>query len=202
VIDYAVAWLGLELEKRQEELNANLRILKEEKQRIEGGLHNLVEVIAVGKGSPAVMAAINERENRIRAITNQLLEPGPGSLQEKLDELRAVARKHLAEILRLLAKPENVHEARAAIAEMFGTFTLSPLTNSGGWSYSAKGSVDFFGQTTLDRFSRPAIRDSRSSRTFAPPRREKHRRRIRAVVPNGVQVTDLAACRLSIVMDT
>ena len=149
VVDYAVARLGLELEKRQEQLTTELRNLKEEKQRIEMELRNLVEAIAAGNGSPAIMAAITERENRMRAITNQLLEPGPGSLQEKLDELRAIAKKHLAEIRHLLAKPENIHEARAALAEMFGTFKLSPISDSGEWSYTAKGSADFFSQTTV-----------------------------------------------------
>ena len=47
------------------------------------------------------------------------------------------------------AKPENIHEARAALAEMFGTFKLSPISDSGEWSYTAKGSVDFFSQTTV-----------------------------------------------------
>jgi len=149
LIDYAVVRLGLELEKRQEQLNAELRSLKEEKQRIEGELRNLVEAIAVGNGSPAIMVAITERENRIRAITNQLLEQGPGSLQEKLEELRAIAMKHLTETRRLLAKPENIHEARAALAEMFGTFTLSPISDSGEWSYTAKGAIDFFGETAV-----------------------------------------------------
>jgi site-specific DNA recombinase len=149
VIDYAVARLRDELQKRHEELNAGLRNLKEEKQRIEGELRNLVESIAVGNGSPAIMAAITERENRIRAITNLLVEPGPGSLQEKLEELRTLAVRHLTEMRCLLAKPENVHEARAVLAERVGTFTLSPVSDSGEWSYTARGSVDFFGQTTL-----------------------------------------------------
>jgi hypothetical protein len=34
------------------------------------------------------MAAIAEREARSREITNQVIEPGPGSLEEKLGELR------------------------------------------------------------------------------------------------------------------
>ena len=88
VIDYAVARLRDELEKRHEELNRELRNLKEEKQRIKAKSKNLVEAIAVGKDSPVVMAAITERENRIRGITNRLIEPGTGFLQEKLGELR------------------------------------------------------------------------------------------------------------------
>jgi hypothetical protein len=39
----------------------------------------------------AVMAAINEREERLREITNQVIEPGLESLQEKLEELRTFA---------------------------------------------------------------------------------------------------------------
>jgi hypothetical protein len=37
------------------------------------------------------MAAITEREARIRGITNQAIEPGPESLEEKLDELQTFA---------------------------------------------------------------------------------------------------------------
>jgi hypothetical protein len=39
------------------------------------------------------MAAITEREAGIRGITNQAIEPGPESLEEKLDELRTFARR-------------------------------------------------------------------------------------------------------------
>ena len=149
VIDYAVARLRDELEKRHEELNSGLRSLKEEKQRIEAELKNLVEAIAVGNGSPAVMAAITEREDGIRAITNRLIEHGSGSLQEKLHELRCFAVKRLTEMQSLLAKPKNVHEARALLAERVGKFTLLTASDSGEWSYTANGSVDFFDGTTL-----------------------------------------------------
>ena len=78
-----------------------------------------------------------------------LVKPGPGSLQEKLDELRNLALARLTEMRRLLAKPKNVHEARALLAERVGKFTLAPVSDSGDWSYTAKGSVDFFGGSTL-----------------------------------------------------
>jgi hypothetical protein len=54
-------------------------------------LKHLVDTIAVGNSSATVMAAINEREARLREITNQVIEPGPESLQEKLEELRTFA---------------------------------------------------------------------------------------------------------------
>jgi hypothetical protein len=50
-------------------------------------LKRLVEMIANGSGSSSVMAAITDREARVREITNQAVEPGPDTLKEKLDEL-------------------------------------------------------------------------------------------------------------------
>jgi hypothetical protein len=44
---------------------------------------------------------------------------------------------------------EAVLKARALLAEQFGKFTLTPVSDSGRWSYSAKGSVDLFGEATL-----------------------------------------------------
>jgi hypothetical protein len=55
-----------------------------------------VDTIAVGNSSATAMAAINEREARLREITNLVIEPGPESLQEKLEELRTFAVDALA----------------------------------------------------------------------------------------------------------
>jgi hypothetical protein len=49
------------------------------------------------------MAAIIERETRIRAIADKLIEPGPGSLQKKLDGLRTLAVSRLTRLRELLA---------------------------------------------------------------------------------------------------
>jgi len=68
-------------------------------------LERLVDTIAVGNSSATVMAAINEREARLREITNQVIEPGPESLQEKLEELRTFAVLRLARSRELLTNP-------------------------------------------------------------------------------------------------
>ena len=108
-----------------------------------------VPSLIVGLWADRNVASINQREDRIPAITNLLVEPGPGSLQQRLDELRKLALEHLNQMRRLLAKPENVNEARAVNAERLGTFTLYPGEEAGEWAYTAKGSVDFFGETNL-----------------------------------------------------
>ena len=83
---------------------------------------------------------------KIRQITDRLVEPGPGSLKEKLDELRTFAVSRLADLRRFVSKPTNVHQARALLAEQFGKFILLPSEDTGNWSYTAKGSVDLFGE--------------------------------------------------------
>ena len=47
----------------------------------------------------------------------------------------------LTDLRRLLAKPENIREARALLAEQLGKITLVPDEGK----YLAQGSVDFFG---------------------------------------------------------
>jgi hypothetical protein len=65
---------------RVADLAAHAGVSGDEKRRIEAELKRLVEMIAVGTGSTSVMAAISEREARLREILNQAIEPGPGSL--------------------------------------------------------------------------------------------------------------------------
>ena len=64
----------------------------------------------------------------MRAITDKLIEPGPGSLQEKLDEFRTFALGRLTKLRRLLVAPEAIHEARALLAERVGKLTLERVT--------------------------------------------------------------------------
>ena len=147
VIEYVIVALQEELEQRHALIDAERQRLREEKMRIDGELTRLVDSIAAGSGSPAIMAAISARESRLRAITDQLIEPGPGSFQEKLDELRRYAMAKLAELRALLASPSNVHEARSLLAERFGKLTL--VRAEGG--LRANGEIDFFDEESLTR---------------------------------------------------
>ncbi|PYT94785.1 MAG: hypothetical protein DMG36_03580, partial [Acidobacteria bacterium] len=100
-IDYVICGLQEELRQRHEAFESGLKALRDERQRIEAELRRLVESIAVGNGSPTVMAAIAEREARLREIMNQVIEPGPGLLQEKLEELRTFAVSRLTRLREL-----------------------------------------------------------------------------------------------------
>ena len=89
------------------------------------------------------MAAIGEREEELRSITDRLLEPRPGSLRAKLDELRTFAVSRLTKIRELLAHPEDVEKAHKAIAERVGQLTLEATNENGKRTYLAHGNVDF-----------------------------------------------------------
>jgi hypothetical protein len=111
----------------------------------------LVQAIAGGQGSLSIMAAIGERERELRDITDKLLEPRPGSLRSTLDELRTFAVSRLTNIRNLIAHPESVDQARAALAKHFGAFTLEPVIQAGKTTYLAHGNVDFFGDEAMAR---------------------------------------------------
>jgi hypothetical protein len=126
----------------------------------------LVEMIATGSGSQSVMAAIAEREARLREITNQTVEPGPGSLQEKLDELRAFAISRLDRLPDVLADPKAIHEARALLAEQVGKFTLERVSEGGKISFEANSQIDFFGEEAFTRVDGAGGPD-RTTRVYA-----------------------------------
>jgi hypothetical protein len=89
------------------------------------------------------------RDGIAGAITNRLLEPGPGSLHTKLDELRTLAVSRLTKICELISHPESIDLARAVLAEHFGTFTLEPTIRNGEPVYLAHGNVDFLGDEEM-----------------------------------------------------
>ena len=91
VIDYAVSRMEQALREGHERLNAELERTRQRKRQVESEIKRLVDAIATGEPSQSLMTAIGEREMELRAITNKLVEPGPGSLQATLDELRAFA---------------------------------------------------------------------------------------------------------------
>jgi len=65
-VDYVILARQEESQRRHEAFEWRLKALRDETQRIEAELKRLVERIAVGNGSPTIMAAITEREARLR----------------------------------------------------------------------------------------------------------------------------------------
>ena len=128
-VEYVICGLQEELRRRHENLEAGLERLRDEKRRIGVELKRLVDAIAASNISATVMAAINEREARLREITNQVIEPGPESLQEKLEELRTFAvlrltrMRELLNVCRFVSSGWPRHESEANLSGLDpGTF--------------------------------------------------------------------------------
>jgi hypothetical protein len=139
------------LTKGHEKLDAELGRMRQRKLQLEAELLQLVNAIAEGHPSQSFMAAIGERERELQAITNKLLEPGPGSLRATLDELRCFAVSRLAKNSRANLASESIDLAREVLTEDFRTFTLEPTILGGEPVYLAHGKVDFFGDEALAR---------------------------------------------------
>ncbi len=166
-IEYVIAGLQEELRQQHDGFESWLKNLRDEKQRIEVELKHLVEMIATGSGSPSIMAAITQREARLREITNQAVEPGPGSLKEELDELRNFAVSRLTHLREVLANPKAVYQARALLAEQIGRFTLEQVWENGVVSFKANGQIDFFGEEALHAWVVPGARIELATPAFS-----------------------------------
>lgn len=69
------------------------------------------------KESKFLTAAIAEREKELQDITDSLLEPRPGPVREKMDELRAVALSRLGKIRELLRTRGDIAKFHEMLAE-------------------------------------------------------------------------------------
>jgi site-specific DNA recombinase len=146
VIDYAVAKMEEVLSQQYAGIDAELARMRERKAKLEAEQKGLIDAIAAGAPYQAFSTAIAERDKELREITDTLLEPRPGSLRAKLDELRTFAVSRLAKIRELLAHPESIAGAHELLAEQLGSITLEPVTENGKRTYLAHGKVDFFGE--------------------------------------------------------
>jgi hypothetical protein len=79
------------------------------------------------------MAAIVDREEKIREITDRLIGPGPESFQGKLDDLRAFALRRLSNIRELLGKTAAIPEARAFLADQMPRDGVTRPRDQRGW---------------------------------------------------------------------
>jgi hypothetical protein len=81
--------------------------MRERKRQIETETARLVKAVASGQGPPSVMAAIAERDQELRRITDRLLEPRPGSVRAQIEQLRTFAVSRIADLRKLLAHPDS-----------------------------------------------------------------------------------------------
>ncbi len=102
-IDYCLERLEQEIERRFAAMGGEMEEMRRRKAVLEAQLKNLTRTIAEGMDSPAIRAAITEREAEISAITAKTLGTKKGSVQKQIVGLRKFVREGVADVRELLA---------------------------------------------------------------------------------------------------
>ena len=149
VIDFAIEKMEEALSERHADIDKELARMRVRKAQLEAELKGLVDAIAAGVSPHSVSAGIDEREKELQGITDSLLEARPGTVREKMIELRDFALSRLAKIRELLSHRDDIAKLHEMLAEQLGSITLEPVTENGKRMYLAQGKVDFFGEETV-----------------------------------------------------
>ena len=78
--------------------------MRERRQKLEGELKRLAQTAAETGPSAFLVAAIHEREQQLREITDQLLAGGSNSVDAHMTEIRSFITRRLGDLRTLLAR--------------------------------------------------------------------------------------------------
>jgi hypothetical protein len=148
-IECIVGKLQAEIERYFQELDGEHARLRTRKAQLETENSRLVQAIIDGQAAPSVMSAIADRDRELKAITERLLEPKSGTIQQKVDQIRRFVVSHLTDLRQLLSKPAALEQARALLAQQFGKLTLMPSDANNQRTYLVKGAVNLYGDDAL-----------------------------------------------------
>jgi site-specific DNA recombinase len=142
-VEYILDNFEGQLLKALDNLGGELDRMHRRKQELEREVGNLAHVVAQGDFSPALRAALVDREREIGEITAKLLEARPDSLRVKLRNIRSFVEFHMRDIRAIVNS--DVAQTRAIFAKHIEKITLTPTGEhyvaSGTWSFVGRGSI-------------------------------------------------------------
>ena len=142
-IEYVLERFEDEYTKVMQDLNGEMGQMRQRKERLEWEVANLANAIAQGDISPALRAALVERERQIGQITEKLLGTQPDSIQAKLNGVRSYVLSEMRNIREILNS--NLTQMRAKLAKHIEKITLKP----NGDTYIATGTWNFVGRGNI-----------------------------------------------------
>src|SRR5205814_3359704 len=141
VIDYVVQEFGRQLESALQNLSGETARMREQKEKLESELRRLTAAIAEQGHSSFLLAAIAEREGKLREITDRLLSGGGGSVEAQVADIRRFVTERLSDLRKLLYS--DVALARAELGKHVSEIRMEPdLTER---HYVAKGQWNLLG---------------------------------------------------------
>lgn len=130
------------LAQRAATSDSELTTLEAQVRTLRGELDRLVAALAAGTDSPTIVAAIAEREQRLRELRAriELVKAAPSVIDLEVRRLEKEARRRLGELRGLLGR--NPKEARKALeAVCQGPLMLTPVRTDAGQRYQVEGNA-------------------------------------------------------------
>lgn len=146
VVEYAIERLEAELESSFGTMTAELESLRKRKHVLEAEIGRLTEALATGGGSrapAAVIIAITEREEELRAISDRILQGSGDSIQGQILDLREFVMTKLSDVRTLLYS--DVPTAKAELLRHVDRIELTPMEANGERFFVASGEWDLVG---------------------------------------------------------
>jgi hypothetical protein len=144
VIEYTLAKFEDELLKAVDDLGGELEQMRRRKNELDRDIANLTKVIARGDFSPALRAALVEREQEVADITAKIFEARPDSVTSKVSNIRRLVEQRMKDLAGLLNC--DAARVRAELAKHITAITMTPK----GEHYIASGSWDLLGRGRID----------------------------------------------------
>ena len=142
-VEYVLDNFESALLKELDNLGAELDRMRRRKDELEREVGNLAHVVAQGDFSPALRAALVDREREIGDITAKLLESRPDSLRVELRNIRSFVVLHMRDIRAIVNS--DAAQTRAIFGKHIERITLTPsgehFVASGTWNFVGRGSI-------------------------------------------------------------
>jgi len=122
-VEYILDNFEGQLVKALDNLGGELECMHRRKQELEREVNNLAQLVAPGDFSPALRAALVDREREIGDITAKLLEARPDSLRVKLHDIRSFVLLHMRDIRAIVNF--DVAQTLAIIAKHIDNITMT-----------------------------------------------------------------------------
>ncbi len=142
-IDYVLEEFGRHLKDAFAKLSGQLAQMRERKQKLGGELKRLAATAAETGPSSFLVAAIHEREQQLREITDQLLARGTGSVDSHLSDIRRFVTQRLGDLRGLLTGQPA--EARRELLKHVSEIRMVPQAGDGKPHYVAEGRWNLLG---------------------------------------------------------
>jgi hypothetical protein len=128
-VEYALDEFDSHLKSAFSKLTNQMAHMRERKQKLEGELRRLTATAAETGPSSFLVAAIHEREQQLREITDQLLAGGADSVDAHLSEIRGFITKRLGDLQQLISGEPA--EARKELVKHVSEIRMFPEGDGG-----------------------------------------------------------------------